>query len=134
MSLRSALGRARGLGSAKEGTHHWWVQRVTAIALVPLALWFVIAMISMVHADYVNTIEWIGQPVNSTLLVVLIITTFYHAMLGMQVVIEDYVHHEGAKIAALLITKFLLVLLGTAAVIAVLRIAFLSVLRLAFGS
>ena len=134
MQFRAPLQRVRGLGSAKDGTHHWWAQRVTAIALIPLSLWFVISLMSVVHADYVSAIEWIGHPIVSALLVVLIFTTFYHAILGMQVVIEDYIHQEWVKIASLLAVKFILVVLGTAAVIAVLRIAFLSVLRIAFGS
>ena len=134
MQFRTPLQRVRGLGSAKEGTHHWWAQRVTAIALIPLSLWFVISLMSVVRADYVTAIEWIGHPVVSALLIVLIFTTFYHAILGMQVVIEDYIHQEWAKITSLLAVKFILVVLGTAAIIAVLRIAFLSVLRIAFGS
>lgn len=124
MSIRTPLARARGLGSAKSGVSHWWAQRVTAIAMVPLTLWFIIGLISMTHADYQTAVHWIGQPVNTVLLILLLFSTFYHAILGMQVVIEDYVHVEGAKIASLLIMKFILVLLGAAAIFAVLRIAF----------
>lgn len=134
MNLRTPLGRVRGLGSAKEGTDHWWALRVTSIALVPLSLWFVIALMSVAHADYATAIEWIGQPWNSALLVVFLIAMFYHAILGMEEVMQDYFHHEGVKVAAILVMKFILVVLGAAAVIAVLRIAFLSVLRIAFGS
>ena len=124
MSLRTPLGRVRGLGSAKEGVTHWWAQRLTAIALVPLILWFVVCLLSIAHADYEAAVEWVSQPLNTVLLVVLLFSVFYHAQLGMQVVIEDYVHAEGAKLISLLLMKFILVLLGVSAVLAVLRIAF----------
>lgn len=124
MKLRTPISLARGLGSAKEGVHHWWMQRMTAVALVPLALWFVASLLCVVHADYTAMTEWVGRPVNTVLLALFLFTAFYHAMLGLQVVIEDYVHGEGAKIVSLLVMKFLLVLLGALSVIAVLRIAF----------
>lgn len=123
MSLQTPLGRARGLGSAKEGVSHWWAQRVTAIALVPLTLWFVVALLSVAGADYETVVAWIARPFNAVLLIALLISMFYHAILGLQVIIEDYVHHEGTKVASLLVMKFLLVLLGGSAVLAVLRIA-----------
>jgi succinate dehydrogenase / fumarate reductase membrane anchor subunit len=124
MSLRTPLGRVRGLGSAKEGVTHWWAQRLTAIALIPLILWFVVSLLSLAHADYKTAVEWVSQPLNTVLLVILLFSVFYHAQLGMQVVIEDYVHTEGAKLISLLLMKFILVLLGVSAVLAVLRIAF----------
>jgi succinate dehydrogenase / fumarate reductase membrane anchor subunit len=124
MSLRTPLARARGLGSAKEGVNHWWAQRITAVALVPLTLWFVIFLLRIAHADYFTAVAWISWPINTVLLVALLFTTFYHAYLGVQVVIEDYVHAEGVKLASLLAVKFLLILLGGAAILAVLRIAF----------
>ena len=124
MKLRTPISLARGLGSAKEGVHHWWMQRMTAVALVPLTLWFVASLLCVIQADYAAMTEWVGRPVNTVLLVLFLFTAFYHAMLGLQVVIEDYVHGEGAKIVSLLVMKFLLVLLGALSVIAVLRIAF----------
>ncbi|MCE2509610.1 MAG: succinate dehydrogenase, hydrophobic membrane anchor protein [Alphaproteobacteria bacterium] len=124
MSLRSPLGRVRGLGSAKEGTAHWWAQRVTAIALVPLALWFVASILSLIGADYATTTAWIGMPVPAVLLILLLTATFYHAQLGLQVVLEDYVHNEGLKLAAILLVKFACLVLGLAAVFGVLKIAF----------
>ncbi len=124
MKLRTPISLARGLGSAKEGVSHWWMQRMTAVALVPLALWFVASLLFAAHADYDAMVKWVGQPVNTVLLVLFLFTAFYHAMLGLQVVIEDYVHGEGAKIVSLLVMKFLLVLLGALSIIAVLRIAF----------
>jgi succinate dehydrogenase / fumarate reductase membrane anchor subunit len=124
MSLRTPLGRVRGLGSAKEGVSHWWAQRVTAVALVPLTLWFVISLLSVAHADHETAVDWVSRPFNTVLLIILLITLFYHAQLGMQVVIEDYVHAEGAKLASLLLVKFVVILLAASAILAVLRIAF----------
>jgi succinate dehydrogenase / fumarate reductase membrane anchor subunit len=124
MMLRSPLGRVRGLGSAKEGVAHWWAQRVTALALIPLTIWFVASVIALAGADYAAVVAWLRSPVVAALLVLLLFATFYHAALGLQVVIEDYVHEEGAKLAAILIVKALCLLLGLAGVLAVLKIAF----------
>ena len=123
-TFRSELGRVRGLGAAKEGVHHWWMQRVSAIALVPLTLWFVIALIAHIGADYAATRGWLGSPVTLGLMVLLIGATFYHAQLGLQVVIEDYIRHEGSKIALILLIKLASLVLALAAVIALLIIAF----------
>ena len=123
MSLRTPLARVRGLGSAKQGVSHWWTQRITAVALIPLTLWFVTSLLVVARADYPFVVYWIAQPFNSVLLVALLVCTFYHAILGLQVVIEDYVHQEGAKLVSLVLMKFLLVLAGGAAILAVLRIA-----------
>ncbi len=124
MSLRSPLGRVRGLGSAKDGTGHWWAQRVTALALVPLTLWFCAAVAGLAGADYLAFRGWVGQPVNAGLLILLVVAVFYHAVLGLQVVIEDYIHGEGMKLAVLLITKGLAVVLGLAGLLSVLTILF----------
>jgi succinate dehydrogenase / fumarate reductase membrane anchor subunit len=124
MSHRSPLGRARGLGSAKEGAAHWWAQRVTAIALVPLSLWFVAGVLGLIGADHQQALAWIGYPLNAVLLVILIAVTFHHAQLGLQVVIEDYVHTEWLKIAMILAVKFAAVVLALFGIIAVLAITF----------
>lgn len=124
MELRSTLGRVRGLGSAKEGVTHWWAQRTTAVALVPLSLWFVASVIALVGGDYAAVVAWFKSPFNATLMILLIILTFYHATLGLQVVLEDYVHHEGQKIASILAVKALAGLFGLLAVVAVLKLAF----------
>jgi succinate dehydrogenase / fumarate reductase membrane anchor subunit len=123
MSLRSPLGQAKGLGSAKDGLHHWWAQRVTAIALIPLTIWFAfkVAMLSM--SDYQTVSESIGSPWSAALIVSLIVAAFYHAALGMQVIYEDYIGHKAVRIAAIMGTNLLMFLLGSAAVIAVVRIA-----------
>jgi len=124
MSLRTPLARAKGLGSAKEGVSHWWSQRVTAIALVPLCLWLVVSVIGLVGADHAAVVAWLQSPVQTALLVLLLIAMFYHAKLGLQVVIEDYVHAEGTKTATLIAMNFVVVFLAATAVMSVLRIAF----------
>jgi succinate dehydrogenase / fumarate reductase membrane anchor subunit len=124
MELRSTLGRVRGLGSAKEGVAHWWAQRTTAVALVPLALWFVASVIWLAGADYAAVAAWFKSPFNATLMILLVVATFYHAALGLQVVLEDYVHHEGQKIVSILIVKGLAGLAGLLAVVSTLKLAF----------
>ncbi len=124
MSLRSPLGRARGLGSAKSGTQHWWAQRLTAIALVPLVVWFVIAMVAATGSDYASARTFIGNPITAVLMILLIAATFHHAQLGLQVVIEDYVHSKSTEIVLLLLVKGAAIVLVIAAIFAVLSIAF----------
>ena len=124
MDMRSPLGRARGLGSTKDGVAQWWAQRVTAVALVPLTLWFVVSVVALVGADYAAYKAWVGMPGNAVLLVLLIVTLFHHTQLGLQVIIEDYVHGEAAKVASLMVIKFTVVLLGASCVLAVLRVSF----------
>ena len=122
-SLGTPLGRVRGLGSANEGTHHWWLERMTSAALVPLTLWFIVSMVTAIHYDYAQLSTWIARPLNSALLVLFVVVMFHHAILGMEVVIEDYVHHDGVRLTALVGTKFLLIPCAVIGVIAVLRIA-----------
>ena len=124
MGLQSPLGRVRGLGSAKDGTHHWWMQRVTAVALVPLALWFVVAMIKMTGASHGDAIAWVQSPFNAIMLLLLIVATFHHMQLGLQVVIEDYVHREAMKVVLILTQKLASFALAVTAGFAVLKIAF----------
>ena len=124
MSLRSSLGLVRGLGAARSGTHHWWMQRLTAIALIPLSLWFVSAVVCVADADYGTAVMWLKSPLTATLLVLLIAGVFYHTQLGLQVVIEDYVHQEPVKLAAQVLVKFGCLFLGLLAVLAVLKVFF----------
>jgi len=121
--LRSPLGRALGLGSAKEGVTHWWVQRVTAVALVPLALWFVASVVALAGADRAAVVAWLHAPLAAILMVLLLIALFYHWALGLQVVIEDYIHTEWRKISALVLNQFVAIALAIAGIFAVLRIA-----------
>lgn len=122
--LRTPLARARGLGSAKQGVHHWWAQRLTAIALIPLVVWFAISLVMMTGADYNVVRAWIGSPVVMVLLILTITIGLYHGQLGMQVVIEDYVGGDGWKLALIVLVRFIAVFFGLAAVVAILRIGF----------
>lgn len=121
-SLRSDLGRVRGLGSAKEGVQHWWIQRVTAIALIPLSLWFVAGLVFLIDVDRATALRWLGSPVTLGLGILFLIALVYHAVLGLQVVIEDYVHSHAAKITLLLIIQFAGFILAMAGIIAMLLI------------
>lgn len=122
--LRTPLGRVRGLGSAKEGVNHWWLQRVSSVALVPLILWFVASVVGLIGADHATFVAWLRQPLNTILMTALLAAGFHHLQLGLQVIIEDYVHHEAAKIASLIVMKFAVVLLALAGIFSVLKIAF----------
>jgi succinate dehydrogenase / fumarate reductase membrane anchor subunit len=122
--LRTPLSRARGLGSAKEGVHHFWAQRITAVALIPLVAWFAISLIMMSGADYAVVRAWIGSPGVMVLLLLTIVIGLHHGQLGMQVVIEDYVHNDGMKLALIVLMRFIAVFFGLAAIVAILRIGF----------
>jgi succinate dehydrogenase / fumarate reductase, membrane anchor subunit len=120
--LRSPLGRARGLGSARAGSRHWWAQRLTALALVPLTLWFIFAIIHLAGASHQAVIEWLSSPLTLGLMLALIVATFHHLQLGLQVVIEDYVHDERAKLASVLLIKALSVMMALVCIVSVLKI------------
>jgi succinate dehydrogenase / fumarate reductase membrane anchor subunit len=120
--LRSPLGRARGLGSARAGSRHWWAQRLTALALVPLTLWFIFSVIHLAGASHQAVIDWLSTPLTLGLMLALIVATFHHLQLGVQVVIEDYVHDERVKIGAVLAVKALCVLLALVCIVSVLKI------------
>ena len=124
MSLRSPIGRVTGLGTAKEGVGHWWSQRVTSVALLLLGLWFVASLLRMPNFGHELVTTWIAMPLNAVLLLLLIGTLVYHSQLGVQVVVEDYVHHHGLKIATMLLLTFTHVVVAALAIFAVLRIAF----------
>jgi succinate dehydrogenase / fumarate reductase membrane anchor subunit len=121
--LRNPLKVARGLGSSQSGVGHWWTQRVTAAALVVLLIWFVITVLGLLHADYATALATVAKPWNALLLIIFLITMFWHAVLGLQVVIEDYVHIRWKEVLSLVLIKFLAVLGALASVLAVLRIA-----------
>jgi len=122
MSLSTPLAKARGLGSAKSGTHHWIAQRLTAIALIPLSLWFVLSLVCMADMSHKTAIEWIHSPMVAVFLLLFIIALFHHAHLGLQVVIEDYIDYKVMKISSLILLKFISFFAGLAATIAVLKI------------
>ncbi len=123
MSLRSPLSQAQGLGSAKSGTSHFWFQRLTALALVPLSLWFVSGIVCLAGAEYAQVLAWVGSPWVALGLILFLGTMFYHSQLGLQVVIEDYVAGEGIKLSSLILMKFAHVALAAASILAVLLIA-----------
>jgi succinate dehydrogenase / fumarate reductase membrane anchor subunit len=120
---RNPLKIARGLGSAQSGVEHWWTQRVTAAALVLLGIWFVVTVLYLLHADYATARAAVAKPWNALLLIAFVLTMFWHAVLGLQVVIEDYVHTRWKEVVLLVAIKFLAVLGALAGVLAVLRIA-----------
>ena len=120
--LRSPLGRARGLGSARAGSKHWWAQRLTSLALVPLTLWFIWSVLHLAGASQVDIADWLSNPIRLALLLALIAATFHHLQLGLQVVIEDYVPHEGVKLASVLAVKGLCILLGLVCAISALTL------------
>ncbi len=123
--MRSQLGRVRGTGAAHSGVHHWYAERITAIALVPLTLWFIFSMIRLVGAPQTVVASWAGHPVNAVLLLSLIAATFHHMQLGIQVVFEDYVNAKWLMNVLMLATKAAAWLLGLGAAVAVLRMAVL---------
>ncbi len=121
--LRSNLSRVRGLGSTREGVHHWWAQRMSAVALLPLSMWFVYSLITLTGADYQSFHAWVSEFGNSVFLVLLIVTLFHHAQLGVTVVIEDYVHSEAVKMAMIMIVKYGSMLFMASSIFAVLKIS-----------
>ncbi|ERJ18270.1 Succinate dehydrogenase subunit D protein [Salinisphaera shabanensis E1L3A] len=121
-SIRSSLASARGLGSSKTGVSHWWFQRVSAVALVPLTLWFVACLASQLGADYFSVTDWLSSPLQASLLAIYLAAIFFHSQLGLQTIIEDYVHHDGAKMALLIGLQLLNILLAVAAIFSVIMI------------
>ncbi len=126
MSIQTPLARVRYLGSAKEGSHHWWWQRLTALILVPLSLWFVASIwwIVVGGASYEAFQDWLSGPVAAILMLLFIGTMFYHVMLGLQVVIEDYVHHKGVKWTFLVINTLGCLVGAVAAIYSTIAVAF----------
>ena len=122
--MRHPEARVRGLGSAHHGRAHWWAQRLTALALIPLTLWFVGYLCVTVGLDYSGARAALHNPINAILMLCLIGAGLYHGQLGLQVVIEDYAHTEWARIALIILAKFAAVLLGVACVFAVAKVAF----------
>jgi succinate dehydrogenase / fumarate reductase membrane anchor subunit len=120
---RTYLGRAKGLGAAGSGVHHWWAERVTSVALIPLTLWFVFSVIGMAGHTQPEIAHWISHPLVAVLLIALILASFHHTQLGLQVVLEDYVHEEGLRLIAILVMKGVVYFLGLLALLAVLKLA-----------
>lgn len=123
MSLRSPLGKVLGTGSAKEGVHHWWLQRLTSIALVPLTVWFVVSLLSLPSFEHVTVIMWMAQSWTALFLVLFILVATWHSHLGVRVVVEDYVH-GGSKTLTLVVITFIHAVVAAAGIFAVLKVAF----------
>jgi succinate dehydrogenase / fumarate reductase membrane anchor subunit len=122
--IKTPLARARGLGAAGHGSQHWLQQRITAVANIPLVIWFVYSIVSLVGATHSEFTTWLAQPVNAILMILFIISVFYHAVLGSQVVVEDYVHHEGLKFFKLIAQRLIFFAFAVACIFSVLKIAF----------
>lgn len=128
VDLRSTLAKAKGFGSAKEGVSHWWLQRVTALALIPLSLWFMYSLLTaMFYTSQTKVAQWFASPINSVVMVLMLISLFWHAKLGLQVVIEDYVTSPFRKYGLLLANIFICFICGALSVLAVLRLHFLDI-------
>jgi len=123
MSMRSPLSKVLGLGSAKQGAHHWWVQRITSVALLFLAPWFLFALINLGDVSFASLTLWMAQPLHSVLLSLFVVVVTYHSQLGVQVVLEDYVANKGTRMVSLLIINFALLLLAVIGVFSILRVA-----------
>lgn len=124
MDMRTPLGKVRGLGSAKEGTDHFWRQRLTAIANIPLTLFLVWLLFSLHGATHAEAVARLSSPLVAVCLLLTMISVLYHMRLGMQVVIEDYIHAEPAKIGLLILNTFFAIALGAVSVFAILKMAF----------
>lgn len=122
--MRSSLGRARGLGSARAGSGHWWAQRLTSLALVPLSLWFIASAMGLENASRADVAAWLAHPLPMAAAIALVIATFYHLQLGLQVVIEDYVHHDWFRLGATLLVKGVSFLVAIACIVSILHLGF----------
>ena len=122
-SMSTPLARARGLGSAKSGLHHWWHQRVSAVAMVGLVSWMVVLLFSLVDADYQTALNMLAHPVNATVVVLFIAVGLWHASLGLQVVLEDYVANEGVRLIAVLTVKMVASIIAVLGILSVLKVA-----------
>ena len=122
-TMRTPLKRVRGLGSAKAGVHHWWNQRLSAVAMIPLMLWAIFTVATLPGLTYADALMTVQHPINATLLILFLAAGFWHASLGLQVVIEDYVSNEGTRMVLITAIKGGLILIGALAVFSVLRIA-----------
>jgi succinate dehydrogenase / fumarate reductase, membrane anchor subunit len=124
MTMRSPIGRVRGLGAAKSGTAHFWLQRVTAVANVPLVIGFVVIVLTQLGRDHAAVVQILGSPIVAIAMLLFILSVTWHMRLGMQVIIEDYVHHEGRRIVALIANTFFSVVIGLSCAYAILKLSF----------
>ena len=122
--FRSPIKKVRGLGSAHEGVHHWMMQRVTALALIPLVIWLVCSVICLKGASYTEFTAWVGSPVNAVLMILFVVASFYHGVLGAQVIVEDYIKSKTIKLTKLIGQKLFFIALAIATIFSILKIAF----------
>lgn len=123
MSMNTPISKVRGLGSAGSGTHHWWMQKIAAVALIPLTIWFVASIVQMTHTDYFTVRAWMASPVSATLMLLYIVIGLYHLCLGLQEVVEDYITEGGIKIFLRLAILFGCTVIAVGSVFSVLKIA-----------
>ncbi|WP_129794072.1 succinate dehydrogenase, hydrophobic membrane anchor protein [Sphingosinicella sp. CPCC 101087] len=124
MSMETPLGRVRGLGSSGEGAHHWWIERLTSVSTLLLLVWLAVSLLRLPALDHPTIVEWLAGPLGAVPMLLLIVSTFWHLKLGLQVVIEDYVHDDGAKLFWIMVLNFAAILAAALALFAVLKIAF----------
>ena len=124
MTLRTPLGRVLGLGAARDGVSHWWTQRISAVALVPLTLWFLVSLLRVGALNFATARDWLAEPWHAVGALLLVSVMCIHSRLGVQVIVEDYVHRPGAKLATLMLSDFAHFLLGVAGIYAILRVTF----------
>ena len=125
MAQGSPIGRVRGLGSAKSGAHHWWLERLTSVSTLVLFIWLLVSLLRLPSVDHGTVTQWLASPLAAVPMLLLIVSTFWHLKLGLQVVIEDYVHEEGMKLFSITVLNFFAIGAGA--------LAFFSVLKIAFG-
>ena len=123
MRMETPIGRVRGLGSARTGAHHWWLERLTSLSTFLLFVWFLVSILRLPDLSHGTVTEWLGSPFNATIMLLFIVSTFWHLKLGMQVVWEDYVHDE-VRVISIVLTNFLTIAGAAFAIFAVLKIAF----------
>lgn len=117
--------KVHDLGASRKGLHHWWMQRITAVALMPLSAWLVFSLACLADAQYATLVVWTSDPLHSVLLITFLLAAYYHAMLGLQTILEDYIHTEWLRISSIIVSNLILLLLLIASVFSVLKIAFL---------
>lgn len=124
MRMETPLGRVRGLGSAKTGAHHWWIERLTSVSTLILFVWFAVSLVRLPTLDHAAVVEWLALPFNAVAMLLLIVSTFWHLKLGLQVVVEDYAHEEGNKVLLVVLINFATIVGAALAIFSVLKIAF----------
>lgn len=124
MKEGTAIGRVRGLGSAKSGAHHWWLERLTSVSTLVLVVWLLVSLLRLPRLDHEMVTQWLSSPVAAVPMLLLIVSTFWHGKLGLQVLIEDYVHEDGLKLFSITLLNFFVIAVGAFAFFSVLKIAF----------